>query len=305
MFTRSRLVVGVIALVVLIGGIWAITSFFNDDNGAVAMIQADNTAYKVKPTDAGGMEIPHQDKMVFGANGKSNVEHLTPPSEQPIDAMAASEEVASADNAPSVEAPSLSTEPAPPATAPASAVKTDSPSAMGRVVQPSGRAEPTLAANAKPVEAAPAFNMTGKTDAPAAATKKIESVIPASPAAQPQPVPPATAASAPAEAPAASETAEPAAPQPANMAMEPAVKAPKLSGAQRFQLASFNDSVSANRAASQLAKKYNAALNGASLSVVQGTAKGRQVYRVQGGSDEASNVCQSVKSAGGSCVIVR
>ena len=54
----------------------------------IPLITADKTAYKFKPEDPGGMEVPHQDSTVFAPlekGGDKAVEKLRPAPEEPID----------------------------------------------------------------------------------------------------------------------------------------------------------------------------------------------------------------------------
>lgn len=54
----------------------------------IPLITADKTAYKFKPEDPGGMEVPHQDSTVFAPlekGGDKAVEKLRPAPEEPMD----------------------------------------------------------------------------------------------------------------------------------------------------------------------------------------------------------------------------
>jgi cell division septation protein DedD len=54
-------------------------------NGDVRLIRADQGATKVKPTDAGGTNVPDQDKLVYNPSQPgAKVERLLPPPEQPL-----------------------------------------------------------------------------------------------------------------------------------------------------------------------------------------------------------------------------
>jgi hypothetical protein len=78
--------------------------------------------------------------------------------------------------------------------------------------------------------------------------------------------------------------------------------------AARFQLASYMDRPSAEKAVRSLGSKYSGAIGGSTLTVATGTAKGRTVYRVQGGASsktDAEAICGRVKAKGGTCVLAR
>ena len=55
------------------------------DDSALPVIASDDTPIKVRPADEGGLEIPHQDKLVLNSGAEAGtVEHLLPPPEEPI-----------------------------------------------------------------------------------------------------------------------------------------------------------------------------------------------------------------------------
>lgn len=327
--------IGLVAaiLVIIAGAGWAAFNILGEDNsGTVALIKADNSSYKDKPQDAQGMDIPHQDAMVFnGSSGKTaQVEKIMPAPEQPMLA---------AEPAPAPDASQSQNVPASSVTTSSEASETKSgdstaqaqAQAMGRTVEPAPTAPlPTQDAGTKaasvdaPVAVpAPAFDPSkgaknvvqavsqtaskavekAKEEVKQATQQEAPSPSAETPKAQPvTPVVETTATEKKVEA-------KPDVEEKPSLAMEPVAKQVKAQaksvGGSRFQLASFNDRPSAQRAASQLSKKYNAALDGASLNVVQGSAHGRTVYRVQGTSSSASGVCSSIQSSGGSCMVVK
>lgn len=315
-------------LVIIAGAGWAALNILGEDNsGAVALIKADNTNYKEKPQDAQGMDIPHQDVMVFngGANKPGQqVEKIMPPPEQPLLATEPSAEPSADTNAASAAASQAK---------PADAEAQAKAQAMGRAVEPVPNAPlPAPESNGKSVSVdvpaaipAPAFDpskgaknvvqpaaqavskamekakeevkQAAQQEASAPATQPSQDVQAAVPTSSAQPVE---------EKKVEAKSEETSAP---SLAMEPVAKQVKAQaksvGGSRFQLASFNDRPSAERAAAQLAKKYNTALDGAALNVVQGSAHGRTVYRVQGSASSASGVCSSIQSSGGNCMVVK
>jgi hypothetical protein len=87
--SRFRVVVGIFMLVLFVGGIWgAVGLVWPDDDGQIVLLKADNAPYKIKPDDKGGMQIPHQDKLIFNtvsSDGKMvTVERILPGPEQPL-----------------------------------------------------------------------------------------------------------------------------------------------------------------------------------------------------------------------------
>ena len=80
------------------------------------------------------------------------------------------------------------------------------------------------------------------------------------------------------------------------------------SGSFAVQLASRPTEDDARRASTQLRSRFGAALGGKAPSVVSGTANGQTVYRVRvGGYSQAAatEACNKVKAAGGSCFVTR
>jgi hypothetical protein len=73
--SRSAIIIG-IALVLILGLslLWQALSPDDDISGEAPYIAAESDAEKVKPEDAGGVEIPHQDKKIYdlidGSDGK-------------------------------------------------------------------------------------------------------------------------------------------------------------------------------------------------------------------------------------------
>ncbi|MCR9212519.1 MAG: SPOR domain-containing protein [Proteobacteria bacterium] len=116
--SRGKLIMAVLAVLIVAGfgtGIW-----YAYDQGvkkgvqlAPPIISADTTPVKEKPEDPGGMEIPHQDKQVFGvlkSDGETVVVEklMQPPEEATDDAPAATAEnttASAATNEGSEEAP--------------------------------------------------------------------------------------------------------------------------------------------------------------------------------------------------------
>ncbi len=111
--SRGKLIIAVLAVLIVAGfgtGIW-----YAYDQGvkkgvqlAPPIISADTTPVKEKPEDPGGMEIPHQDKQVFGvlkSDGETvKVEKLMqPPEEATDDAPAANTEDATTESAATTE----------------------------------------------------------------------------------------------------------------------------------------------------------------------------------------------------------
>lgn len=83
----------IFVLVMLIGFLALVIYAFNQSSqtageGSVPIIKADTNPIKVRPDDAGGVEIPHQDKLVYeqiaGKGVESMPERLMPEPEEPV-----------------------------------------------------------------------------------------------------------------------------------------------------------------------------------------------------------------------------
>lgn len=120
---RRRL--GPLAAVVLgligLGGVtWIVYDVVVADagDGEVPYITAEAGPEKIRPQEAGGMEVPNQDIRVYneltGSPAAPETEVLLPPPESPVSPPAPAEQQAAADSneIPSVPAPSLDLEPA-------------------------------------------------------------------------------------------------------------------------------------------------------------------------------------------------
>ncbi|HEY0838118.1 MAG TPA: SPOR domain-containing protein, partial [Azospirillum sp.] len=59
-------------------------------DGGPPLLEADATPHKLRPEQPGGLDVPHQDKLVYDrlngktGSGRGQVEHLLPPPEQPL-----------------------------------------------------------------------------------------------------------------------------------------------------------------------------------------------------------------------------
>jgi cell division septation protein DedD len=80
--------VALLAVAIFLGVVWYAYSWGTrtTDGGSVPVVEAPEGAEKVKPEDPGGMDVPHQDKLVMNerAEGEGEkVERLLPPPEEP------------------------------------------------------------------------------------------------------------------------------------------------------------------------------------------------------------------------------
>ncbi|WP_420405046.1 SPOR domain-containing protein [Nisaea sp.] len=239
---------------------------------AAPLIKADDSPSKVRPDSPGGMQVPHQDKLVLddlgsgrGAqNGESRVERLLPPPEAPVPA---------------------------PEPLPGAPAAEDSPSDSATVA-------------VAPAETAPAAPKGPETIPPAkapdaAAQKALVPPPPPTPA-------PAPAAEAPTAAVPAPKTPapEPATPAPAPA---PVPKAP-AAGDYNIQVAALRTEAAAEKEWARV-QSANTSLLGALKPTYQRISTSNGVFfRVQGGpltEDAAKAACDALKAKGQACLVVK
>jgi cell division protein FtsN len=269
----------------------------------IPLIAADKTAYKFKPEDPGGMEVPHQDSTVFAPlekGGEKTVEKLRPAPEEPMDKDALIQPM---------KKPPIDTAPKALALTPLQEV----PEKVEALVSPPQSQLETPKPQPKPDTAKPdtAKKDDKKTDA------KPEVKAEAKPAVKPEM--------------AKTETAKPAAPKPAQKAetkpsvvavetqplapLAPATPAPQVAntppakGGVYIQLGAYRDLAGAKDDWVQLQKKYTE-LKGLSMhtEVVKIAGKGT-LTRLQAGKvaeARAKEICSLMKARGNSgCMVVR
>jgi hypothetical protein len=272
---RRRLLVPVGAgalLVALSLTVWyAFGSGGRGGDGAVPLIAADHGPIKIRPEQPGGMEVPHQDKLVFerlnpGKAGTGKVERLLPGPEEPL---------------PPPEAPLPEPAALPTTPAPASATVT-----AANETAPPQLASPTPVA---------------KTEAPPIALGAAADILAApSPAAPPAPAKPPPPSQAPVR------PALPQAQPPAQAALAPA---PAAGRGVRLQIASVPSEAVAKSELQRLQRRFPSELGSLPANIVRADLGARGVfYRVQVGpidDSRASAVCSTLKAQSVGCIPVR
>ncbi|WPZ32973.1 SPOR domain-containing protein [Thalassobaculum sp. OXR-137] len=264
------------------------------------LIQADPSPIKVRPEQPGGLDVPNQDKLVYGAlrpgqGEDSSVERLLPPPEKPAEppapepaaapapqpGAAASETASGTDAPPPADGNAASTTvPIPPRT-PQSAPSTVQ-EGSGQTTTP-GTLQPVPAPQPQAGDIPPA-----KAPEPATTETQVAAAVPP-PAPEPKPEPKPEPEAKPTPAPA---------PKPA------------ASGNFRVQLGAFRDEAAARSEWNRLTKRYPTVLGGLELriqSVDLGAGKG-VFHRIQGGmlsEAAAEKACASLKAQNQACLLVR
>lgn len=282
---RSRpWLIGVVALAVIgtfCGIVWyAYTQGLSQGSrgGALPVLHADPSPTRERPSEPGGMKIPHQDKLIYDRVGGRDpslaptVERMLPPPETPI-------------ARPVAPPPSVAVTPvAPPAPAPqAAAPQAAAPAPSIHYATPSNPAPSPPAARAPAPAFAPPVTQT--------------------PAPPPRPAPPPQVAAIPPAPPPAALRPPPSAPQPA--------PAPITSGSYRIQLAAVRSQESAQQEWEKLKNAHSSVLGRLSSQIVRvdlGASRG-VFYRIQAGpfgdADAARRSCNALKDRNVSCLVVR
>ena len=326
---RARVNRIVLTLVVLggIAGLLAFSFSRSDSDGApVAVIQPETTFTRIKPADSEGMEIPNQDKMVYsqinsaGGENAAQIERIAPAPEQPLNRLPDLTQ----DKAPVVTdttlqaggalKPLITPTPTQPLAFSPQAVQAANPVARPRenveVLQPlptigDSQTIKTLGNVAASASAARPAPVATKTPAPAntkpSATTKANDAA-AKPKVTAETKPLKTASVAPAKAAPAKATAKEA-PKAA------ATPAAVTKGSFRIQLAAVRSQALASESWTKIRSSHSAALGKAQKFVEPVNASDKNtLYRLQAGSwtsrDDAAKVCNTLKAAGTSCLVV-
>lgn len=287
---RNLLNIGVIAgAVIVFGGIifYAYNQGMRAGTESVApILRADTAPTKIRPEQPGGMEVPHQDKLVYDRlNPASNappgeVERLLPPPEAPMerpraDAVEPPEELPMAEEGEG--AVSALREP------PSEEVTRQAPVAPAPVPT---YAPPVASASQPPQQLLPQQQAPSRQ-----VTQALVAPPPAAPVAKPAPAPTATATPA-------------ATPPAATAAAKPATGGPAV----RIQVAAVDSEAKATAEWQRLQRKFAGELGGMSMRTVRVELPKGIFYRIQGGPvDEAraKQICATMSAQGAGCSIVR
>lgn len=180
---RNWLILGgaVLAVGVAVAVGWRMFAGSGVSPDGVPVISADQRPIKIRPDDRGGMQVPNQDKLVYGrleqGDGDAKVERLLPPAEQPVPPPPAPPQAA-AKPVPMVQEvmkPAPMPPPAPVAVAPAPAPVAIKP--VEPVAPPTPIAPPKPAAPAKTVVSPAAVPAPAPTPAPAPVAAKPTAAV--------------------------------------------------------------------------------------------------------------------------------
>ncbi|AWN47848.1 sporulation protein [Methylobacterium terrae] len=294
-----------------IGGALTWKAFHHGRSGAPILVMADQAPLKVAPQNAGGVEIPDQNKQIYErgttANAKDGQIRIVNREEQPLDVKQAARSLAA-------EAGSAAT-PAAPGNA-----LTESLGEPRKVRTVSVRPEPSPAEAQRAAQAAaqnaaaqqqaaasPVPTMTLPTEAtgstPAPVTPRSTRVASTAPAQTPVPETPAPVAEAPrSRSVQRVASAEP----PVTTQAVPTPQAPV--GGFSVQLSVRATEKEAEVAFRQAQERYGAVLGGQSPLIRQAEVNGKSIYRVRVGpmaKESADGLCGKLKAAGAACFVAK
>ncbi len=293
------------AAVVVFGGVifWAYNQGMRAGTESVApILRADPNPTKIRPEQPGGMEVPHQDKLVYDRLNPANsgapgeVERLLPPPETPMERPRAAAEP------PADEIMPMAEEGEGQVSALSAEEQGYQPAPAQQQTQPVPTYAPPLPQQQQP-RTAPPVQQPVQQQAQVPTHQPTQTLIPPSAStAQPRPAP---AAAPPRPAPQTNVAPPPAAVQP-----KPAVAAPAASGgpAVRVQVAAVDSEAKAGAEWQRLQRKFAGELGGLSMRTVRVELPKGIFYRIQGGPiDEAraKQICATMAAQGAGCSIVR
>lgn len=297
--SRTRMAVAVAAL-----GAFATFTWYAYDRAVrpgadsiAPLIKADQEPTRVRPESPGGMEVPHQDKMVYeelaGRGGAPRVERLLPPPEMPLAPPALSEaDIATSAGAGSEEVETVIA-PVPPSPAPQAP-----PDVQAETASAAAPSEPVKSAATTPEPTGEASASGAATEpekagaAPAAgapAADKAPAATPAAPASPPEQKPKETEVAA--------VTQRAGTPPPAAEA-----------GAYRIQVAAVRSREGAEREWRRLKKANGDLLGPLTLTIEKANLGAKGIfYRVRGGPlsrQAAVEACAELKRRKTGCLVV-
>ncbi len=289
-YARRRLITLAVLAVFVGGTVYALWGHRPSNPADIPTIHAEG-AYKQKPTDPGGIDIPHQDVQVYNELESKNtpstqVEHLLPPPEMPKEGTVVALTPVTSSSVP-VAAPPVA--PPPVAFAPAPQ-QTSAPAAPKEDIGGDQHAAKQISTTVAPASPPPSVTASVPISVPASASAPASAVVAPPVKAVPPP--------APATAPLSIEQviADNQAPAPAK-------------GEAAIQLASVPDEAKAGAMLLDLQKKYASVLGGVPLHLARADLGAKGIYyRIQSQpltQEGANHICSSLKQLNAGCILVR
>ncbi|MGF3024360.1 SPOR domain-containing protein [Methylobacterium aquaticum] len=300
-----------------IGGALTWKAFHHGRSGAPILVMADQAPLKVQPLNAGGVEIPDQNKQIYERTATAPAKdggqiRIVNREEQPLDVKQAARSLA-AEAGPSAPPGNALTESLgePRRVRTVSVRPEPSPAEAQRAAQAAAQAQAQATAEQQlPISPIPTMVLpaeaTGSTPAPV--TPRSARVVPVAPARAPAAASPAAETPAP-----AAETPRPKPVQRVASAEPPATT--QAVPTRRASVGGFSVQLSvratereAEAAFRQAQERYGAVLGGQSPLIRQAEVNGKSIYRVRVGpmsKDSAEELCGKLKSEGAACFIAK
>jgi cell division septation protein DedD len=310
---RRRSLMGTIVVVgglLVFGGIiaYAYNQGMRAGTETVApVLRADPSPTKIRPEQPGGMQVPHQDKLVYerlnpATAGQERTERLLPPAEAPLPRPQAEEQPADLldDTTTGLPAEELAAEDGAGETPDGQGAPPAAGSADPQWLPP----PPAALADAAPQPAAPPASAPPVATPPAATPPVAQVPVTPAPVAQAPlaqtPAPPPPAAPARTE----QQTAAVAPPKP-----PPATPPAAGGGTARVQVGALDSEAKARTEWARLQRLHAAELGGLTLTIQQVQVRDKGTFhRIQGGpiSDfRAAEICAALKAKNVPCRVVR
>ncbi len=301
-----------------IGGALTWKAFHHSRSGAPILVMADQAPLKVAPQNAGGVEIPDQNKQIYERTATAPVKdggqiRIVNREEQPLDVKQAARSLAAeagASASPAVPGNALTESLGEPRRVRTVSVRPEpSPAEAQRAAQAAAQAQAAQAQAAQVPPISPIPTMTLPTEAtgstPAPVTPRGPRAIPI---ARPQAAQDAVAETpAPvAETPRQRPVQRVASAEPPTTQAMPSPQAPV--GGFSVQLSVRATEKEAEIAFRQAQERYGAVLGGQSPLIRQAEVNGKSIYRVRVGpmsKESADGLCGKLKASGAACFVAK
>ncbi len=292
-----------------IGGALTWKAFHHGRSGAPILVMADQAPLKVAPQNAGGVEIPDQNKQIYERTATAPAKdggqiRIVNREEQPLDVKQAARSLAAEAGTPATPGNALTESLGEPRRVRTVSVRPEpSPAEAQRAAQAAAQAQ---AAQESPVSPIPTMTLPTEATGSTPATPRGPRAIPIAPAQAAQNTAaetPAPAAETPRQKPIQRvASAEP----PTTTQAMPSPQAPV--GGFSVQLSVRATEKEAEVAFKQAQERYGAVLGGQSPLIRQAEVNGKSIYRVRVGpmsKESADGLCGRLKASGAACFVAK
>jgi hypothetical protein len=272
--------------------------------GEAPVVKADASPTKVAPQNPGGVEIPDQNKQIYERSGQDAQTRVVTREEQPVDVRQAARLASAGGGGPLPGAAGIGAAAAP-GNASVNATLGEPKRVRTLAVGPDGTLK---VAGADPQSGATSATPSAQPAGSALPPQRPRSAASTTPQAAPAPAKPPAAASGDAGANAQPKASRSAGLQASPTAAEPTQTSAAAADGHVVQLAVRPSEKEAKAAFQQLQQKFSGELTGRTAAIRRAEVNGSTVYRVRVGPmsrEEASSLCERLKSAGGQCFVAK